>query len=147
MKSRSNIGAALVAAAIAVSGWAAYAVALHAQEQPAASGRLAVVWTSGDPDVAHRMALMYTHAAKSAGWFGEVRLVVWGPSARLLAGDKDLQAKVQEMLADGVDVDACVVCAESYGVADRLRELGLDVLPMGAPLSDMLQSDWKVITF
>jgi hypothetical protein len=36
---------------------------------------------------------MYTHAAATNKWFGEVRLIVWGPSARLLAADKDLQAK------------------------------------------------------
>lgn len=123
--------------------------ALRGQPEPPRdeASRLAVVWTSGDPDVAHRMALMYAHAAKEAAWFDDVRLVIWGPSARLLAGDKDLQAKVQAMAADGVDVDACVVCADSYGVADRLRDLGFDVLPMGKPLSEMLQSDWKVITF
>ena len=140
-------GLAALAAGVAAT---IYGASLRGQEQPAteaAGQRLAVVWTSGDPDVAHRVALMYTHAAKQAGWFDEVRLVVWGPSARLLSGDKDLQAKIQEMADDGVNVDACVVCADSYGVSDRLRELGLDVLPMGRPLSDMLQSDWKVITF
>ncbi|MFN0067992.1 MAG: DsrE family protein [Limisphaerales bacterium] len=111
------------------------------------ASRLAVVWTSGDPEVAHRMCLMYSHAAKTAGWFGEVRLVVWGPSARLLAADKDLQAKVAAMQKDGVVVEACVVCADSYGVTARLRELGLEVKPMGPPLTELLKADWKVLTF
>jgi len=109
--------------------------------------RLATVWASGDPDVAHRVALMYTHAAKQQRWFGEVRLVIWGPSARLLAADKDLQAKVAEMKRDGVDVKACIVCADSYGVTQVLRDQGIEVLPMGKPLTEMLQSDWKVVTF
>lgn len=111
------------------------------------AGRLAVVWTSGDPEVAHRMCLMYSHAAKTAGWFGEVQLIVWGPSARLLAADKDIQAKVAAMQKDGVVVRACVVCADSYGVTARLRELGLEVKPMGAPLTELLKADWKVLTF
>jgi len=113
----------------------------------AVPSRLAVVWTSADPDVAHRMCLMYTHAAKTARWFDDVRLVVWGPSARLLSGDKDLQAKVQAMQRDGVQVQACIVCADSYGVTARLRELGIEVKPMGQPLSDLLKQDWKVLTF
>ncbi|MBX3353875.1 MAG: DsrE family protein [Phycisphaeraceae bacterium] len=124
--------------------------AAHAQTrvEPASPTRLAIVWTSGDPDVAHRMALMYSHAAKRAGWYHEVTLIVWGPSQRLLVGDKDLQAKVEAMRKDGVVVRACIACANSYGIADNLRALGLPVEPMGQPLSEMLQSDgWDVLTF
>ncbi len=109
--------------------------------------RLGVVWSSGDADVAHRVCFLYTLNAKKQGWFDDVSLVVWGPSARLLAGDKDLQAEVRKMQEAGVVVEACVVCADAYGVAERLRELGITVKPMGKPLTDMLQNDWKVLTF
>lgn len=142
-----NVCLAVTAVAL-ISGWWLGA-------QPTAStgtsavtpSRLAVVWSSGDPDVAHRVCLMYCHAAKQQQWFDEVQLVVWGPSARLLAADKDLQAKVNTMKQDGVTVQACVVCADSYGVSQRLRDLGLEVKPMGAPLSGMLKEGWKVLTF
>jgi hypothetical protein len=90
---------------------------------------------------------MYTHAAKKAKWFDDVLLIVWGPSSRLLAGDKELQTKVKAMIASGVVVQACVACADMYGVADKLREIGIDVKPMGKPLSEMLKGDWKVLTF
>lgn len=109
--------------------------------------RLAVLWTSGDPEVAEKVCFMYTQAAQKAKWFDEVMLIVWGPSSRLLAGDKELAADVKAMMADGVIVQACVVCADMYGVADTLRRMGIEVKPMGKPLSDMLQSDWKVLTF
>ncbi len=131
-----------------VLGAALFARAAESQDV-AASGarRLAVLWTSGDPEVAHRVCLMYTHAAKRARWFDDVLLIVWGPSSRLLAADKDVQAKVKAMMGDGVQVKACIVCADSYGVTGRLRELGIEVKPMGKPLTDLLHSDWKVITF
>ena len=119
----------------------------NASEPSAGASRVAVVWTSGDPDVAHRVCLMYTHAAKTNHWFDEVRLVVWGPSARLLAGDKDLQEKVKAMMADGVNVQACIVCADMYGVTETLRGLGIEVKPMGRPLTGFLQSDYEVLTF
>ena len=109
--------------------------------------RLAVVWTSADPDVANRVCLMYTHAAAKNKWFDEVRLIVWGPSARLLAGDKDLQAKIKAMIKDGVLVQACIACADSYGVSETLGGLGIEVKLMGKPLTDILQSDYKVLTF
>ncbi len=117
------------------------------QTQAGENDKLAVVWTSGDPDVAHRMVLMYTHAAKTAGWFDEVVLVIWGPSQRLYAGDMDIQNKVLEMKEDGIRVEACIVCSDSYGITERLRETGLIVKPMGKPLSEMIKGDWRVVTF
>lgn len=144
MTSKFSVIAALSAAAFAIP------LAVSAQDNSTeARGRtrLAIVWTSGDPEVAHRMVLMYAHAAKQNNWFDDVRLVVWGPSARLLAADKDVQSKVAEMKRDGVDVKACVVCADSYGVTKHLRNLDIEVLPMGKPLSDMLHDKWTVLTF
>mgnify|MGYP000200460243 FL=1 len=120
---------------------------LRAQEPKPAPTRLVVLWTSGDPEVAHKVCLMYTHAAGKNKWFDEVRLVVWGPSARLLAADKDLQAKIKTMMADGIKLEACVACASSYGVSDTLRELGIEVKGMGKPLSNYIQQGWKVLTF
>jgi len=102
-------------------------------------GELAVLWTSADPDVAHRVGLMYTHAAKKQGWFDRVRLVAWGPSQRTLVGDKDLRAKVEEMRADGVQLQACIVCARSFGLVDELEAIGFEVIPMGRPLSGFLK--------
>lgn len=103
-------------------------------------GELFVVWTSGDPDVAHRMALMYSHAAKRFGWFETVKLIVWGPSQRLLCADKDLKEKIAEMQGDGVIVEACIACARTYGLVEELEELGLPVYGQGEPLSKALKS-------
>lgn len=109
--------------------------------------KLAVLWTSGDPDVAYKVCFMYTHNAKKAGWFDQVELIVWGPSSKLLSQDESLKAKVKTMIADGVSVTACKACADSYGVSGDLTAIGIDVKYMGVPLSDMLKADWKVITF
>jgi len=117
------------------------------QDKPAEPSRLAVVWSSADPEVAKRVCFMYTHNAKKQKWFDEVTLVVWGPSARLLASDKDLQAELKAMQDDGVRVQACLACADSYGVTEPLRKLGIDVRYMGKPLTDMLKQGWKVLTF
>ena len=109
--------------------------------------KLVVVWTSDDPMVAERVALMYTHAAKTAGWFKEVTLIVWGPSARLISENIKLQDKLRTMQKDGVVIEACVVCANAYGVAEDLKKLGYDVKGMGKPLTDYLKSGAKVLTF
>lgn len=112
-----------------------------------APSRLCVVWTSADPDVAKNVCFMYALNAKKAGWFDTVHIVVWGPSAKLLAEDPTIQAEMKAMQKVGVVTEACVACARRYEVDDNLKALGLDVKPMGKPLSDRLKDDWKVITF
>lgn len=109
--------------------------------------KLVVLWTSDDPYVAERVALMYTHAAKTASWFKDVTLIIWGPSAKLISENKKLQEKLDKMKQDGVVIEACIACANSYGVAEDLRKLGYDVKGMGKPLTDYLKSDAKVLTF
>ena len=94
-------------------------VAVRGQEKAPQNNRLAVIWSSSDPDVAHRVCFMYTDNAKKQKWFDEVTLIVWGPSARLLASDKDLQAKIKGMLDDGVKIQACLACTDSYGVTEQ----------------------------
>lgn len=110
--------------------------------------RLAVVWTSGDADVAHKTVFMYVYNAQKRGWYDQTLLIVWGPSSRLLAGDKELQAKVKDMINEGVMIQACKACADMYGVSPALSELGIEVKYMGEPLSRILQNDgWDTMTF
>ena len=108
--------------------------------------KLAVLWTSADREVALKMVFMYTRNSKKHGWWEVVRLIVWGPSAKLLATDEELQLYIQEMLESGIEIVACKGCSDLYGVSDTLRNLGIEVIYMGEPLTDMLKTDWKVIT-
>lgn len=111
------------------------------------SDKLVVVWTSDDPYVAERVALMYTHAAKTAGWFSEVTLIIWGPSAKLTAENLKIQKKLKAMQKDGVEIQACIACAGAYDVVEDLKNLDFEVKGMGKPLTDYLKSDAKVLTF
>ena len=118
------------------------------QTAPASPNNLAVLWTSSDPYVAHKVCFMYTHNAKKQNWFSRVQLIVWGPSAKLLADDASLQEAVKNMMADGVEVKACKACADSYGVSEDLAALGIEVRYMGVPLTRMLKSAaWATLTF
>jgi hypothetical protein len=109
--------------------------------------RLNVVWTSGDRDVALNMVFMYTLNAKLRDWWDEIRLIVWGPSSKLLSEDVDLQAEVRKMQDAGVILDACKACADRYGVSEHLERLGITVRYMGVPLTEYLKAGQRVITF
>jgi hypothetical protein len=109
--------------------------------------KLLVVWTSGDREVALKMVFMYTYNAKKNDWWKEIRLLVWGPSAKLLSEDKELQDYVKKMKDEGIEVMACKACADSYGVAEKLESVGVNVFYSGKALTEMLKTDWTTVTF
>jgi hypothetical protein len=111
------------------------------------SQRLVVVWTSGDREVALKMVFMYTFNAKRLGWWEDVTLLIWGPSAKLLSVDSELQAYVAKMKEQGVHLEACKACADQYEVAETLEELGVTVRYTGQALTDYLKEGRHVITF
>ena len=105
-----------------------------------------LVWVTRDREAAKHMVFMYAKNARIKGWWDKVRLVVWGPSAQLLAVDRELQAELEDLLAAGVEIQACKACADRYGVAGELAALGVHVVFMGQPLTDYLKTGWKVLT-
>ena len=122
-------------------------IMLSGQMEKTEKDTLVVLWSSGDRDVAEKSCLMYTHAAKKYGWFSEVILIIWGPSARLTIEDEAIREKVQMMQEDGVILEACIACSNMLGVTDELKELGIDVKGMGVPLTKYLKSDYKVLSY
>lgn len=143
--SRRSIGITLL---ILLVGGAVFGIieakATKADDEPS---KLLVVWTSGDRDVALKMVYMYTFNAKKNGWWDEIRFLVWGPSSKLLSEDAELQEYIKKMKEEGVELLACKACADSYGVSEKLEEMGIEVKYTGAPLTEMLKSDWVTVTF
>ena len=109
--------------------------------------KLLVIWSSADREVALHNVFMYTHNAKKQGWWDEVRLLLWGPSDRLLAEDAELQTRVRAMMADGVEVLACKACSDRLGTSEDLEALGVNVFYVGQALTEMLKEGWTTLTY
>jgi hypothetical protein len=109
--------------------------------------KLHVLWTTGDKEVAMRMIFVYLLDSKSMGWWDEINVVIWGPSARLLAEDPEVQAELDMVIQSGIIVEACRGCTEAYGVTKIIRSLGIEVKYMGESLTRFLHGEGKVITF
>ncbi len=74
--------------------------------------------------------------------------MIWGPSAQVLAQNKELQEQMKIVRDSGVKFNACVVCSNDYGVSEILEELGVELIHTGEMLTEALQGDdIKVITF
>jgi hypothetical protein len=111
------------------------------------TNKLMIVWSSSEKEVAKKLILMYGSVILERKYWDEATIIVWGPSAKLLAEDEELQQQFEVVKKSGVQFFACVVCADSYGVSDKLRELGITLIHTGEMLTEALQSDVKVITF
>ena len=65
----------------------------------------------------------------------------------LLLEDPDIQAKIKDMMDDGVEIWACRACADNYGVSEELEAMGINVIFVGTPVTTMLKEGWKQLTF
>ena len=110
--------------------------------------KLLIVWSSGEKEVAKKLVLLYGSVMLERKYWDEATIMIWGPSAKLLAEDEDLQTQFKLVQDSGVKFNACVVCTDDYGVSDDLRKLGVELIHTGEMLTESLQSDdVKVITF
>jgi len=116
-------------------------------EESARPNELVVLWTSGDREVALKMAFMYALNSKLKGWWNQVTLIIWGPSSKLISVDTELQERLSVMREAGVKLRACKACSDAYGVSTDLEKLGITVEYMGEPLTEFLKNDnIRVIT-
>ena len=109
------------------------------------SDKLVILWTSADKEVADKMVFMYTYNSKRFKWWEDITLVVWGPSAKLLAEDNDLQKYLKKIMEQGTVVKACKGCADQYGVSEKLEELGITVKYM-SEFTDYIKEGRHILT-
>jgi hypothetical protein len=106
-----------------------------------------IVWTSRDREVALKMVFMYAENCKKRQLMDTVRLLVWGPSGKLLVEDPQLQQRLNELKMAGVELYACKACADEYGISDKLSKLGITVIYTGSMLAELQKSGWHVLSF
>ena len=109
--------------------------------------KLLIVWSTAEIEVAKKMVLLYSSVILPRGYWDRAHLMIWGPSAKLLAEDEALQEMVSQIKATGVELSCCVVCSDEYGVTEKLASMDISMIHTGEILTDALKEDWKVITF
>ncbi len=110
------------------------------------SERLNILWTNADETTAELMVLMY--AVNSLKWelWKDVRVIIWGATAKLVAENSNIQRLIAEAAAAGVEFSACLSCAEKLGVKDKISALGIELMLWGRPLTEIIKDDEKLLT-
>lgn len=117
------------------------------QDELKPEDKLVVLWASGDREVALSMVFMYINASPRTGWWDDITLIVWGPSAKLLCEDAELQEYIDRMSENGITIKACRACANMYGVTEKLESFGLPVKYMGEELTSYIKEGRHILTF
>jgi hypothetical protein len=107
---------------------------------------LHILWTNADPLTSEFMVMMYATNAMLHGWFREVTVIIWGGTAKLAAENPAIREKIRLAMHAGVRFSACVACAEQLGVKEKLLEMGIEVIPWGAPLTKLIKEGGHLIT-
>ncbi len=106
-----------------------------------------VVLASQDREVLLEVGFTYPFNAALNGWMEDVKIILFGPSERLVLNDAEVQARLKETLASGVHVMACKWCSDRMGISENLEALGIEVLYVGPVISERLKTGWASLTF
>ncbi|MHA1400701.1 MAG: DsrE family protein [Candidatus Heimdallarchaeaceae archaeon] len=109
--------------------------------------RVFMILTSGDVVVHQEASFKYAYNAKKQGWMDQVRVILWGPTERIAAEDKDFQEEIRLLLDAGVEVIACKACSDNFGVSEELEKIGVTVQYVGNIVTKMLKEGWYQLTF
>lgn len=108
--------------------------------------KLAVLWKTDSIIDIEELLVPYVFASKKNKWWDDVSVIIWGASQKIVSENERLQDYIKKMLEAGIRVHACKKCADDLCVADKLSNIGVDVLYTGVLLTEFLQSDSKVLT-
>ena len=108
--------------------------------------KIYILWTNADVNTAKHMVMMYATNAKIHNWWDEVTVIIWGATAKLAGENKEVQEKIKEAMAAGVNISACKACAKELGVVKELEEQGIEVKYWGPPLTEIIKTGAKLIT-
>ncbi|TIH17172.1 DsrE family protein [Marinifilum sp. JC120] len=108
--------------------------------------KLNLLWTNADPVTSELMVMMYAYNAIKKGWWEDVRVIIWGATAKLVAEDVHIQNLIAEAREVGVEFSACEACANQLGVKSQLVKLGVELKFWGAPLTEIIKGGEHLIT-
>ena len=107
---------------------------------------LHILWTNADIHTSMHMVMMYATNSMLKGWWDHVKVIIWGGTTKLVSENDLVQEKMKMAMQVGVEFTACIACASVFGVVETLEELGIEVIPWGKRLTDVIDENQKLIT-
>ena len=110
------------------------------------SKTLHILWTNADLHTSQYMVMMYATNSMLKNWWDNVTVIIWGATAKLVAENETIQERIKIAKHAGVKFSACISCATQLGVVDEIKEQDIELIAWGPLLTEILQSNQKLIT-
>ena len=110
------------------------------------SDHLYILWTNANPLTAEHMVMMYAENAVLREWWNKVTIIIWGATSKLVAENKEIQASIARAKESGVEFSGCISCARNLGTVERLEALGIELIPWGVPLTELIKEGAHLLT-
>lgn len=106
-----------------------------------------MILSSADEVVHRELSLPYAYNSKKQGWMDRVRVILWGPTEKIAAENREFQEQIRLLIDADVEVIACKACSDNFGVSKELEKLGIDIQYVGTLVTEMLKDGWYQLTF
>jgi len=110
------------------------------------SKSLHILWTNDNLLTSRLMVMMYATNCMTHSLWGNVTVIIWGATVKLVAENELIQDELKLAQSTGVKFSACVSCARQLGAVEKLEELGVEVTPWVEPFTELIQ-DGKPIVY
>lgn len=107
---------------------------------------LYILWTNPDPLTAQLMVMMYATNSMLRHWWESVTVIIWGGTDKLVAENETVRESMKLAMQAGVKFSACISCAVQLGVKQDLEDMGIEVIPWGQPMTELLKEGAHLIT-
>ena len=102
--------------------------------------KLLVIIATGDKAKA-LTGLMYARNALKRGWLGDVKVIYFGPSERLMVEDSEVASAAIEVAGLGESL-ACKAVSDRDGISAKVEEMGVRVEYVGSVISDYVKQGY-----
>ena len=106
-----------------------------------------MILSSADEVVHRELSFPYAYNSKKQSWMDQVRVILWGPTEKIAAENRDFQEQILLLMDAEVEVIACKACSDNFGVSEELEKLGINVQYVGSLVTEMLKDGWYQLTF
>lgn len=108
--------------------------------------RVLMIISSEDKNVVSSAMALATVSFESK-LYEDIKVFFFGPSEKLVAEDKDVQASLSKLIKDGITPVACANLGKAFDISPKLTALGFNVIPVGAAVADLINQDYATIVF
>ncbi len=108
--------------------------------------KLYILWTNDNVLTAEHMLLLYATKTMEFKLWDEITIIIWGATSKLVADNENIKNLISDAQKAGVMFTGCIKCAEDLGTKQALLNQGIELIPWGKPLTELIKNKNHLLT-